>query len=185
RSVGLGAMGLHTYLAQNHIYYGSPESVEFTDVYFMLLNYWTLVESMNIAKERKETFYKFEETDYASGKYFEDRYLDSDYTFKHESVEKLFENIHIPTVEDWKQLMEDVKENGLYNMYRLAVAPNGSIGYVREVSPSIHPIINLIERRVEGKTGEVMYPAPGLMSDNLEYYKDTAFDIDMRKMIDL
>src|SRR5699024_6676778 len=45
--------------------------------------------------------------------------------------------------------------------------------------------INLIERRVEGKTGEVMYPAPGLMSDNLEYYKDTAFDIDMRKMIDL
>src|SRR5699024_4085857 len=45
RSVGLGAMGLHTYLAQNHIYYGSPESVEFTDVYFMLLNYWTLVES--------------------------------------------------------------------------------------------------------------------------------------------
>ena len=41
---GLGAMGLHSYLAQQLIEYGSPESVEFTSIYFMLLNYWTLVE---------------------------------------------------------------------------------------------------------------------------------------------
>ncbi|MCC9900104.1 class 1b ribonucleoside-diphosphate reductase subunit alpha, partial [Streptococcus agalactiae] len=34
---GLGAMGLHSYLAKNHIEYGSPESIEFTDIYFMLM----------------------------------------------------------------------------------------------------------------------------------------------------
>ena len=33
---GLGAMGLHSYLAQNHIAYASPESIEFTHIYFML-----------------------------------------------------------------------------------------------------------------------------------------------------
>ena len=44
-TIGLGAMGLHTYFAKNQMEYGSPESIEFTDIYFMLLNYWTLVES--------------------------------------------------------------------------------------------------------------------------------------------
>ncbi len=57
---GLGAMGLHSYLAQQLIEYGSPESVEFTSIYFMLMNYWTLVESNNIARERGITFHNFE-----------------------------------------------------------------------------------------------------------------------------
>lgn len=35
---GLGAMGLHSYLATNHIHYGSPESIEFTNIYFMLMS---------------------------------------------------------------------------------------------------------------------------------------------------
>ncbi len=73
-TIGLGAMGLHTYFAKNHMAYGSPESIEFTDIYFMLLNYWTLVESNAIAKERGEVFHHFEKSDYANGTYF-DRYI--------------------------------------------------------------------------------------------------------------
>ncbi|EAG2293807.1 ribonucleotide-diphosphate reductase subunit alpha, partial [Listeria monocytogenes] len=33
-TIGLGAMGLHTYFAKNQMEYGSPESLEFTDLYF-------------------------------------------------------------------------------------------------------------------------------------------------------
>ena len=66
---GLGAMGLHSYLAQQLIEYGSPESIEFTSIYFMLMNYWTLVESNNIARERGVTFHNFEKSDYANGTY--------------------------------------------------------------------------------------------------------------------
>ena len=63
---GLGAMGLHSYLAKHHVpEYGSPESIEFTNIYFMLMNYWTLVESNNIARERQETFVGFENSKYA------------------------------------------------------------------------------------------------------------------------
>ena len=51
----LGAMGLHSYLAKHHIEYGSPESIEFTNIYFMLMNYWTLFESNNIARERPKS----------------------------------------------------------------------------------------------------------------------------------
>ena len=42
-TIGLGAMGLHSYFAKNQMIYGSEESLDFTNVYFMLLNYWTLV----------------------------------------------------------------------------------------------------------------------------------------------
>ncbi|MFX3824786.1 ribonucleotide-diphosphate reductase subunit alpha, partial [Streptococcus suis] len=40
-SIGLGAMGLHTYLAQNLIDYGSKTAVDFTIIYYMLRNYRT------------------------------------------------------------------------------------------------------------------------------------------------
>ena len=53
-TIGLGAMGLHAYLAKNQIEYGSPEALEFTSVYFMLLNYWTLVASNKIAKSHSQ-----------------------------------------------------------------------------------------------------------------------------------
>ncbi len=41
-TIALGAMGLHSYFAKNHMEYGSPESIDFTNIYFLLLNYWTL-----------------------------------------------------------------------------------------------------------------------------------------------
>ena len=114
-SVGLGAMNLHGFLAKNKIHYGSPESLEFVDVYFMLLNYWTLVESCNIAKERGETFYEFEKSKYADGSYF-DMYLNTpEFEFKHDKVKELFEGIFIPKHEDWRKLKEDVMKYGLYN----------------------------------------------------------------------
>ncbi|GAY72636.1 ribonucleotide reductase of class Ib (aerobic), alpha subunit [Lentilactobacillus kosonis] len=61
-SIGLGAMGLHSFLAKNHMEYGSPESIEFTSTYFMLLNYWSLKASNEIAKERNQTFVGFEKS---------------------------------------------------------------------------------------------------------------------------
>ena len=125
-SVGLGAMGLHAFLAKNHIQYGSPESIEFTNVYFMLLNYWTLVASNKIARERQETFFEFEKSAYADGSYF-DKYVNQDWGPKSARVKELFAGIFIPTKEDWAQLKDNVMRDGLYNAYRMAVAQTGSI----------------------------------------------------------
>lgn len=184
-TVGLGAMGLHTYLAQEHIQYGSEESKDFTNIYFMLLNYWTLVESNNIAKEKGKSFYLFEKTEYADGTYFEKRYFGKNIQPKTDKVKEIFKDIFIPSESDWESLSNSIIEHGLYNQNRLAVAPTGSISYVREVSSSIHPIIEMIEKRVEGKTGTNYYPTPGISNDNMEYFQKNAFDIDMRDMIDL
>lgn len=183
-SVGLGAMGLATYFAINKMEYGSPESIEFVDVFFRMVNYYSLVASNNIAKERKSVFHEFEKSKYYTGEYF-DRYInEGNVTFKNPKIERMFKGFHIPTVEDWKELARKVKIHGLYHSYRLAVAPNGSISYVNETSASLHPIINLIEERQEKKIGKVYYPVPHLNNSTIKYYK-SAYDTDMRKVIDV
>lgn len=123
-SVGLGSMNLHGFLAKNGILYGSPESIEFTGMYFQLLNYWTLFESNRIAIERNQAFYNFDKSEYANGKYFK-RYLPR-VKFKNnlsKIVKELFKNVDIPTAQDWANLQSSIEEHGLYNSYRLAVAP--------------------------------------------------------------
>lgn len=181
-TIGLGAMGLHAYLAKNQIEYGSPEALEFTSVYFMLLNYWTLVASNKIAKERKVTFDNFENSKYADGSYF-DTYLNQEFAPKNALVKELFDGIFIPTKSDWTSLKENVMKYGLYHQNRLAVAPNGSISYINDTTASLHPIINRIEERQERKIGKIYYPAPYLSNETLPYYK-SAYDTDMRKVID-
>ena len=182
-TIGLGAMGLHTFLALNQIHYGSPESVEFTDVYFKLLNYYTLASSNKVAKERGTTFYNFEKSAYADGTYF-DHYINENFAFTSKKVQQLFEGIHVPSVEDWAALREAVMKDGLYHQNRLAVAPTGSISYVNETSSSLHPITRLIEERQEKKTGKTYYPAPFLSNETMPYYS-SAYDMDMRKVIDV
>lgn len=182
-TIGLGAMGLHTFFAKNQMEYGSEESLDFTDIYFMLLNYWTLVESHAIAKERKEVFHNFEKSDYASGNYF-DRYINQVVLPKTEKVKDIFKDIFLPSASDWQALKDAVKKDGLYHQNRLAVAPNGSISYINDTSASIHPITRLIEERQEKKIGKIYYPAPSLSNDTLKYYT-SAYDMDMRKVIDV
>lgn len=182
-TIGLGAMGLHTYFALQQMEYGSPESIEFTETYFLLLNYYTLVTSNQIAKERNRTFFDFERSDYANGTYF-DRYTTADYSFQSHKAAALFEGIAIPTREDWLALKKEVQTHGLYHQNRLAVAPTGSISYINETSASIHPITRLIEERQEKKTGKTYYPAPYLSNETMPYYT-SAYDMDMRKVIDV
>lgn len=180
---GLGAMGLHSFLAKNHIEYGSPESVEFTDIYFMLMNYWTLVESNNIARERQTTFVGFEKSKYADGSYF-DKYVTGQFVPKSDLVKELFKDHFIPQASDWEALRQAVQKDGLYHQNRLAVAPNGSISYINDCSASIHPITQRIEERQEKKIGKIYYPANGLSTETIPYYT-SAYDMDMRKVIDV
>ena len=183
-TIGLGAMGLHTFLALNEIHYDSEEAVDFAGAFYYLINYYSLVTSNEIATERGVTFHNFDLTSYKSGEYFE-KYIEGDgYTFKTDRVAQIFSNSFWPKRADWKDLAEKVAEHGLYHRYRLATAPTGSISYINETSSSIHPITQLIEERDEKKTGKTYYPAPYLSNKTMPYYK-SAFDMDMRWVIDV
>ncbi|SYW20192.1 class 1b ribonucleoside-diphosphate reductase subunit alpha [Oenococcus oeni] len=181
-AIGLGAMGLAAFLAKNKIYYGDEVSLDFVNTFFLMTNYYTLLASNQIAKERGESFFEFEKSDYANGKYF-DKYLAKDWGPKTDKVKKLFSDYHVPTIEDWQRLKEMVAKYGLYNAYRQAVAPTGSISYVNDTTASLQPIVSRVEARAEGMTGRVFYPANGLSNETLPYYV-SAYDLDQRKVID-
>ncbi|MFC6180372.1 class 1b ribonucleoside-diphosphate reductase subunit alpha [Lactiplantibacillus daowaiensis] len=182
-TIGLGAMGLHAYFAKNQMAYGCKEAVDFTNIYFLLLNYWTLKASNEIARERHETFVNFDKSKYADGSYF-DKYTEQDWQPKFDKTAALFKGIFIPTRDDWAALKADVMRDGLYHQNRMAVAPNGSISYINDTTASLHPIINRVEERQEKKIGKIYYPAPYLSNDTIDYYK-SAYDTDMRKVIDV
>ncbi|PCF35634.1 ribonucleotide-diphosphate reductase subunit alpha [Staphylococcus delphini] len=181
-SVGLGVMNLHGYLAKNHISYESEEAKDFANVFFMMMNYYSIERSMQIAKERGEAFTDFDQSDYANGRYFE-RYTSEDFLPQSEKVKALFENHPIPTREDWKALRAEVEKHGLYHAYRLAIAPTQSISYVQNATSSVMPIVDQIERRTYGNS-ETFYPMPFLSPQTMWYYK-SAFNIDQMKLIDL
>ena len=175
-------MGLHTFFALNQMEYGSPESIEVTDLYFRLLNFYTLKASHKIAKERGVTFEGFENSKYASGEFFA-KYIEKEWEPQTERVRELFAKHHIPTREDWIQLAADVAQYGMYNQNLQAVPPTGSISYINGSTSSIHPIASKIEIRKEGKLGRVYYPAPYMTNENLEYYQDS-YEIGYEKIID-
>ncbi|MFQ3845506.1 class 1b ribonucleoside-diphosphate reductase subunit alpha [Staphylococcus pseudoxylosus] len=181
-SVGLGVMNLHGYLAKNKIGYESEEAKDFANIFFMMMNYYSIERSMEIAKERQEVYKDFEKSDYANGKYFA-FYTSQNFEAKYEKVRKLFEGFNVPTAEDWKALQKEVETHGLFHAYRLAIAPTQSISYVQNATSSVMPIVDQIERRTYGNA-ETFYPMPFLSPETMWYYK-SAFNTDQMKLIDL
>ena len=181
-SVGLGAMNLHGFLAKNFIMYESREALDFCNVFFMMVNFYSLERSMEIAKERGKTFKDFEKSEYANGNYF-DKYLEKNYEPKTDKVKELFEGMYIPTTEDWKKLKDQVMKYGIYNAYRLAIAPNQSTSYIMNSTASVMPIVDTIEVREYGDS-KTFYPMPYLTNDNFFFYK-SAYDMDQKNVLKL
>ncbi|MGO0882322.1 class 1b ribonucleoside-diphosphate reductase subunit alpha [Clostridioides difficile] len=184
-SIGLGAMNLHGYLVRENILYTSEDAVEFSDVFFAMVRYYSIKASMKIAIEKNQTFEGFEKSEYAKGRNSKvlSKYYEQSYLPKSEKVKALFEGIYIPTREDWTKLLDEVKEKGIYNAYLMAVAPTQSISYVQNATSSIMPITEPVEVRTYGDSTTI-YPMPFLTNENMLYYQ-SAYRMDMRKVIDL
>ncbi|OUM86020.1 MAG: ribonucleotide-diphosphate reductase [Bacillus thermozeamaize] len=181
-AVGLGAMNLHGYFAKNKIQYESEEAKDFVRTFFMMMNYYSLEKSCEIARVRGETFKDFNKSEYAKGTYFKP-YLEEDFSPRTEKVKQLFAGIDIPTPDDWRRLKEDVQRYGLYNAYRLAIAPTQSISYIQNATSSVMPVVDIVETRTYANS-TTYYPMPYLSPENRWYYK-SAFDMDQYKLIDL
>lgn len=184
-SIGLGAMNLHGYLVRENVLYTSDEAIDFCNVFFAMIRFYAIKSSMKIAMERNKTFEGFEKSEYAKGKnslvlrkYYENSYLP-----KTEKIKELFKEIYVPTKEDWSKLLDEVKENGIYNAYLTAIAPTQSISYVQNATSSIMPITEPVEVRTYGDSTTI-YPMPFLTNENMLYYQ-SGYRMDMRKVIDI
>lgn len=187
RSVGLGQMNLASAFGAFEIMYGSPASVEFADMYFSLINFYSLRASVDLSMERGigHGFIGWEESEYGTGEYF-DKMEKNRPVLRDSKVKRIFEqsNWVIPTDEDYQRLREDCMKFGPYNGYRQAIAPTGSISYVNNSSSSLHPSAARIEARKEGKTGRVYYPAPLMTNENAQFFED-AYAVSPYRMIDV
>ncbi|MDM8128724.1 class 1b ribonucleoside-diphosphate reductase subunit alpha [Paraclostridium benzoelyticum] len=184
-AIGLGAMNLHGYLVRENILYTSKEAIDFSNVFFAMIRYYAIKASMELSIEKKTTFDGFENSEYAKGmkskvlsKYYTESYLP-----KTDKVKSLFEGIYIPTTKDWSNLLDKVKENGIYNAYLTAIAPTQSISYVQNATSSIMPIMEPVEVRTYGDSTTI-YPMPFLTNENMLYYQ-SAYRMDMKHVIDV
>lgn len=182
RSVGLGAMNLHGFLASNKVMYESEEARDFANTFFMMVRYYSLKRSMEIAKETGVVFKDFPKSEYAKGTALT-KYTVNDYSPKTVKAQELFEGIQIVTKEDWIQLNNDIKTFGLATSYQNAIAPTGSISYLANASASVAPIIQKMEQREYGDSSTV-YPMPHMDETNYFFYKE-AYDVDMYKYLDM
>lgn len=120
RAVGLGAMSFHSMCAKNKIRYGSEESLDLINIFTMLMDFYSLDESMKLAVEHTP-FTGFEKSDYkAKDKEFGEFFYNNgrvteDVVPATAKVAAIFKDIRIPTKEDWQELARKVDANGIYN----------------------------------------------------------------------
>lgn len=80
------------------------------------------------------------------------------------------------------QLRDDVMRYGIYNQNLQAVPPTGSISYIAYTSIFIR-LYESRDKRKEGKTGRVYYPALFMTNENLRCIR-TFTEIGAEKIID-
>lgn len=181
RSIGLGLMGFHGWLAKNSIAYESEEAKEVANISGMILRYYSLKASNKVAIET-QPYPDFEKSEYSKGKGLE-RYTEEEYVPTLDKVKEIFKDVYIPTKDDWTNLIESVKEHGVANGFVNALAPTGNISYVVNATPTILPVIEQVEAR-HYSNSTTYYPMPHLSPQTMWYYK-RAYDMDMLNVIDV
>ncbi|WP_296142188.1 ribonucleoside-diphosphate reductase subunit alpha [uncultured Anaerococcus sp.] len=155
RAIGLGTSGYHHMLVKNDIKWTNREAhAEFVDKVYEDINYYAILESMEIAKE-KGAYKEFEGSDWQTGDYFDLRDYNS---------------------ERWEELKNQVAKNGLRNGYLMAIAPTGSTSIISGTSAGVDPIMS--RYFLEEKKGAIVpRVAPGLTTKTFWLYEN-AHDID-------
>jgi len=131
RRVGLGFMGLADTLYALKIPYSSEEGFKFISKITEWLTYYSMLESVERAKERG-VFPLYDKSTYKRGEIPVEGYY-------HRELWTL----------DWDYLVENIKKYGIRNLELTSVAPTGSISMFFDVSSGIEPQYALVyEKRV-------------------------------------
>jgi ribonucleoside-diphosphate reductase alpha chain len=133
RRIGLGIMGLADLLFLLRIPYNSEDGYEFMYKLAEAMSYYSMEESVAIAKTRG-AFPLFKETDYVKGKIPVAGYYE------------LPKEMH---VYDWDSLIEKIKKHGIRNSWTSTIAPTGTLSMIADTSNGIEPIFAVVfEKRV-------------------------------------
>ncbi|MDP5039074.1 MAG: ribonucleoside-diphosphate reductase subunit alpha [Candidatus Gracilibacteria bacterium] len=168
RSVGVGFLGLAEYLAVNKLAYDSKEAREVVDRMMEKFAYEVFKSSNELAVERKK-YELFDGSEYSKGIVLG---KNADW-FKSNS--KINDN--------WGELLENIKKNGLRFAYHLAPAPNTSTAGVVGTTAALLPIYKKYFVETNSIAPSVVV-APNLNGDNFWYYKEYV-NMNMNDVIDM
>ncbi len=133
RRIGLGVMGVADLLYKLRIPYNSQEGFEFQSKLAEALTYYSMEESVALAKTRGE-FPLCSRTEYTEGKI---------------PVAGYFEKPKSQHTYDWSALIEKIKKYGIRNVLATTVAPTGTLSMIADCSNGMEPTFALVfEKRV-------------------------------------
>jgi ribonucleoside-diphosphate reductase alpha chain len=133
RRIGLGIMGIADLLFLLRIPYNSNEGYEFMNKLAEALSYYSMEESIAIAKSRGP-FSLFKDTDYVKGKI---------------PVAGYYELPREMQSYDWDSLIGKIQRYGIRNSWTTTIAPTGTLSMIADTSNGVEPIFALVfEKRV-------------------------------------
>ena len=133
RRIGLGIMGIADLLFLLRIPYASKEGYEFMNKLAETLSYYSMEESVAIAKSRGP-FPLFKKSEYVSGKIPVAGYYE---------MPKEYHSY------DWDSLIEKTQKFGIRNSWTTTIAPTGTLSMIADCSNGVEPVFALVfEKRV-------------------------------------
>ena len=133
RRIGLGVMGVADLLYKLNIPYNSPEGYDLQSKLSETLTYYSMEESVALAKTRGE-FPLCSKTEYPEGKI---------------PIAGYFEKPKESHSYEWDALIEKIKKHGIRNVLNTTVAPTGTLSMIADCSNGMEPAFALVfEKRV-------------------------------------
>ena len=133
RRIGLGVMGVADLLFKLRIPYNSQEGYEFQEKLAEALSYYSMEESVALAKTRG-AFPLCEKTEYSEGKI---------------PIAGYYEKPKSAHYYDWDALIEKIQKHGIRNVLTSTVAPTGTLSMIADCSNGMEPMFALVfEKRV-------------------------------------
>lgn len=159
RRIGLGIMGLADLFYLLKIPYNSKEGYEFMSKLAEALSYYSMEESVQIARNRG-AFPLFNESEYVYGKI---------------PIAGYYEVPKSQHSYDWDSLIDKIMRFGIRHSQTTTVAPTGTLSMIADTSNGVEPMFALVyEKRVTvgrffytDKVFETMLKEQGLYSDEL------------------
>ena len=159
RRIGLGVMGVADLLYKLKIPYNSKEGYELQSKLSEALTYYSMEESVALAKSRGE-FPLCSKTEYPEGKI---------------PITGYYEKPKESHCYEWDALIEKIKKHGIRNVLTTTVAPTGTLSMIADCSNGMEPAFALVfEKRVTvgrffytNKIVEEVLKEHGLYSDEV------------------
>jgi ribonucleoside-diphosphate reductase alpha chain len=151
RTIGIGVMGLHDYLAREYKGYNDHELIA---KIFECIEYNAAIESVEMAKERG-SFGAFEYSEWKNG-----------------GMTKRFKSYGCGEY-DWDYLQKLIDQYGIYNSQLTSPAPTTTTSISQDASASVLPVYNAFFSE-DNKTGNLKVSAKFLKQNPLGYAKTQA-----------